>query len=88
MRTNVVYLIHFERSFRHCRHYLGSAVDLDARLRHHRAGTGSRLLRAVVAAGIKFEVVRTWDGGRQLERKLKNRKNAPRLCPICSRREK
>jgi hypothetical protein len=38
----------------------------------------------VVAAGIGFQLVRTWEGDRTLERTLKNRHNAPaRLCPLC-----
>jgi hypothetical protein len=38
----------------------------------------------VLGAGIGFEVARTWDGDRRLERRLKNQRNAPaRLCPIC-----
>jgi hypothetical protein len=37
----------------------------------------------VRGAGIGFEVARTWDGDRRLERRLKNQRNAPaRLCPI------
>ena len=30
-----------------------------------------------------FVIARTWNGGRDLERRLKNRKNSLRLCPIC-----
>jgi hypothetical protein len=36
-----------------------------------------------VARGIGFQIVRTWPGSRSFERKLKNRKNARKLCPIC-----
>jgi len=28
----VIYLLHFQRSYRHARHYLGYTDDLDARL--------------------------------------------------------
>jgi hypothetical protein len=38
--------------------------------------------------GINFTVVRTWNGDRRLERRLKNRKNSPRLCPCCNARLK
>jgi hypothetical protein len=34
--------------------------------------------------GIGFEVVRCWVGGRDLERRLKSRKEGPALCPVCS----
>ena len=49
-----------------------------------------RVLRAPhVAArdldrGIPFDVVRTWPGGRDVERQKKRQRNAPRLCPVCS----
>lgn len=35
------------------------------------------------ACAWSFRVARTWRGDRNFERRLKNRKNAPRLCPIC-----
>lgn len=87
-KTNTVYLIHLDTPLHHAKHYLGSAVNVDARIAHHRSGSGARLLKAVNEKGIGWNVVRTWetkDGeGRQLERKLKNRKNAPKLCPVCT----
>lgn len=43
------------------------------------------MLRAVNRAGINWAVVRTWAvDSQELERKLKNLKNSPRLCPICN----
>ena len=79
-----VYLIHFERRYRHAGHYIGWARDLNGRLWHHRHGTGARLMQVLKEAGIGWEVVRTWeDEPRSFERKLKNRHDAPRLCPIC-----
>jgi hypothetical protein len=65
------------------RHYLGYASRLDERLQHHAAGSGARLLAVARERGIGFECVRTWNGGRDLERRLKRQKNAPRLCPVC-----
>jgi predicted GIY-YIG superfamily endonuclease len=82
-----VYLLHFDRpiSDRHtCQHYLGWARDLPARLAVHRAGLGARLTQIAVERGIPFNVVASWPGDRTLERRLKNRKHSPRLCPICS----
>jgi hypothetical protein len=35
-------------------------------------------------AGIKWEVARTWTGDRKFERRLKNGKRAPKLCPVCA----
>lgn len=83
MQVGVVYLLHFDRRFKHAGHYLGYAEDLDRRLASHRAGNGARLLQVVAQAGIGFTLARTWDGNRALERRLKNRKEAPRLCPLC-----
>jgi len=82
--NGTVYLIHFENPYWHSRHYLGFTTDLPARIADHRAGVGSRLLQVVNDAGIKWEVARTWKGDRKFERKLKNRKHTPRLCPVCA----
>lgn len=84
----MVYLIHFSRAYKHARHYLGSAEDVNERLETHRKGQGARLTQVAADAGITFEIVRTWQGSRKEERKLKNRHNAPKLCPVCSQRTK
>ena len=88
-RTSTVYLLHFDRPIGaggphgFAQHYIGSTSDLPARLEDHRAGRGARLMEVIAGAGVSFVVARTWPGGRTLERRLKNRKEAPRLCPIC-----
>jgi predicted GIY-YIG superfamily endonuclease len=66
-----VYLLHFKQPFRHARHYLGYADNLSARLAQHKSGNGARLMEVVHDAGISWVVARTWEGGRDLERKLK-----------------
>jgi predicted GIY-YIG superfamily endonuclease len=78
-----VYLLHFDKPYKQARHYLGYADDLEARLDRHKAGNGSRLVAVVAAQGIGFTLARTWQGDRNLERRLKRMKMAPRLCPIC-----
>lgn len=79
-----VYLLHFDRPYKHARHYIGwTPGDLNRRLRQHRNGTGARLMQVITAAGIDFVVARVWDGGRNLERSLKNRGGASRACPLC-----
>ena len=79
----MVYLLHFEKPYKHARHYLGFAKNKQSfakRMQKHRNGTGSKLLRAIIP--IRFFVSRIWiDGDRQLERKLKNHKKS--FCPIC-----
>jgi predicted GIY-YIG superfamily endonuclease len=83
--TKGVYLLHFSANFSHARHYIGYADDIEARVEEHRKGRGACLVRAVVAANITVECVRTWPRQkRKFERKLKNRKGANFLCPICN----
>lgn len=82
-----VYLLHFERAYKHARHYLGYTHDLDERLACHRAGTGARLMQVVTDASIDWQVARTWDGGRDMERKLKKWHSGVNLCPICRTQE-
>ncbi|MFB4266748.1 hypothetical protein [Nonomuraea sp. GTA35] len=82
--TGTVYLLHFDRPYKHARHYIGwTSGDLTWRLRQHRNGRGARLLQVITAEGIGFVVARLWDGGRNLERSLKNRGGASRACPLC-----
>lgn len=87
-----IYLIHFDQPYEHAQHYLGF-VDtanhpleeaLPSRLTYHRTGRGSRLMKAVTAKGISWNVVRIWkDGTRTQERQLKVM-SSTRLCPICN----
>jgi hypothetical protein len=46
-------------------------------------GKGAKITQAAHARGIPFVIARTWQGDRSFERKIKNRKEGPRLCPIC-----
>ena len=90
-----VYLLHFTEPYtgtparpgnkpQVVRHYLGVApVSLDRRLAAHRSGNGARLIAVITAAGIGFELARTWPPEQGLERKLKRRKKARDMCPIC-----
>ena len=85
-----VYLLHFEKPIspgRHtCQHYLGTCEDLPARIQQHQHGgsAAARLAQVAKERGIGFTVARVWRGGRELERRLKARKEAPRLCPYCA----
>ena len=56
-----VYLLHFQRpiSTHHtCQHYLGFALDLDARLAEHLSGRGARLTQVALERHIDFVVAR------------------------------
>ena len=78
-----VYLLHFERAYRHASHYMGYSADPSARLLEHKAGKGARFLEVINEAGIDYCIVRTWPGNRRIERRLKRQHNGRRLCPIC-----
>jgi predicted GIY-YIG superfamily endonuclease len=82
-----VYLLHFEEKLAHSQHYIGYAKDVAKRTKAHANGTsGARLMEVIHDKGIGFVVARVWpEGDRTLERKLKNRKNGPKLCPSCHR---
>jgi predicted GIY-YIG superfamily endonuclease len=79
-----IYLLHFSEPYKHAAHYIGFTTDLQSRLDAHANGTGARLLEVITAAGLSFSLARTWNGTRKTERSLKNRKEAPTLCPICN----
>lgn len=89
-----VYLLHFSQPLGdphnprgQAQHYIGSADNVAHRVAAHRVGDGAAIMRACAARGIDFCLVRTWPGGRQEERKLKSRKKARELCPICNKKD-
>lgn len=84
--TGTIYLLHFDRPYRHAGHYSGWTTDLAARLAEHAAGRGARLLAVIQAAGIGWRLARTWTGSRNRERALKRQGGASRRCPICRAR--
>jgi predicted GIY-YIG superfamily endonuclease len=85
----MIYLIHFSQPIgsdrKTAQHYIGYAEgDPAARLALHRAGRGAKITRAAVERGIGLEIVRTWPGDRAVERRLKQRGHAAKLCPVCN----
>lgn len=95
------YLLHFSKPYVGTRrnpnakrvqvvnHYIGYAErDPYERIAQHQQGHGARLTQVAVQAGIKLIPAQIWmSGTRKDERKLKNRKNAAKLCPICQDRD-
>jgi predicted GIY-YIG superfamily endonuclease len=81
--ARTIYLLHLDPPLGHGRHDLGSAGDLEERLREHASGHGARLTAVAHERGITWRMVRTWRGTRTDERRLKRRHNTPRLCPEC-----
>jgi predicted GIY-YIG superfamily endonuclease len=82
-RVGTVYLLHFDKPYKHARHYVGWTQDLDARLAKHARGHGARLLEVVRDAGIVWTLARTWPGTRNRERQIKRQGGAARRCPLC-----
>ena len=87
-----IYLLHFARPVGNpasprgqARHYLGWALDPERRNADHQAGRGAALTRAAVDQGIAWDLFILGDGDRALERRIKQLKATPRLCPICGR---
>lgn len=70
----------------HAKHYLGFAEPelFSKRIQKQRASQGSKLVRAANRQSITWKVVRTWEGTRHDERRLKLQKNTPRFCPCCN----
>lgn len=82
-----VYLLHLKHPLAHARHYLGWTDDLVGRLLQHGTRQGARLLEVAAERGITWTLARTWEGEgatRTFERRLKNNKHTPRLCPVCN----
>jgi predicted GIY-YIG superfamily endonuclease len=78
------YLLHFDRPYRHARHYTGWTTDLKGRLDAHRRGDGSKFMRYIRAAGIGFTLARTWPGTtKDREDSIKHQGGASRFCPEC-----
>ncbi len=81
-----VYLLHFERPYKHARHYVGMTVNLDRRLEQHRTGDGyqqNRLMQMVHEHGIPFQLARTWEGGRVREVQIHRRGGKAKFCAVC-----
>lgn len=92
--TGTCYLVCFAKTpYGHAGHYLGwagskdgdLAAGLEARLADHAAGRGARLLAVAVAAGITWQLARTWPGTTEgHEKALKDLNNRRGLCPLCT----
>ena len=81
-----VYILEFGRPLRNpdspygqARYYIGYADGhrLDERLREHRTGQGAAITRAAVESGIDLRLRCVFGGDREVERRLKKRKDTP-----------
>lgn len=85
-----VYLLHFDKPYKHAHHYIGwakkKAVD---RIDEHRSGSGARLMTVLKNNGIGFQIAKIWkDKQKAFERQLKNKGGAKRICPICKEQQR
>ncbi len=90
-----VYLLHSSKTLGRgalgrATHYIGHAEDhrLWLRLSEHAtlSDRNPSIIRAFLSAGAELHLVRVWaEGGRALERHLKERKKGPQYCPVCQR---
>ena len=85
-QLGIIYMLHFDRPYRHARHYTGWTADLLDRLDAHATGHGARLVEVIWQAGIGFTLIRLCEGTRATERAIKNAGGAPRYCPACTPR--
>lgn len=85
-----VYVLHFDKPFKHAKHYTGYAEnDVDERIIKHNSGKGANLIKHVINAGIDFKIAKVYyDVDRKFERRLKNRGGASKHCPICKEEAK
>ena len=84
-----VYVIHFNKPYKHAKHYTGIAKNVPKRMKEHKGGYGARLLRVLKDNNIGFRwniIVEypTFSEAKQHEKKLKTKIKKPqRYCPIC-----
>jgi hypothetical protein len=86
-----LYLLHFDRPFKHVKHYLGFARDLPTMHRridaHYSATAGDgknhRLMVALREAGISFTLARVWPEGTRVDERRKKQRGHARQCPLC-----
>lgn len=85
MTLGTTYLLHFDRPYKHARHYVGFSRNLAERLKLHRLGqSNAKLMRVVFEAGIGFRVARVWPNTTYyFERRVHNLWITG-ICPICS----
>lgn len=85
-----VYVLHIDPPYQHASHYIGfTSRSFRERIEDHLAGRGSPLIKAAVRAGCSITLAHGWRcGTRSFERHLKNRKEAPRWCRCCGKKQK
>lgn len=84
-----VYILHFDKPYKHAKHYTGIAKNIEKRVKEHRAGRGARLTQVLKENNIGFQyaVVKEYEDfspAKAEEKRLKTKvKHPSRFCPIC-----
>ena len=90
-----LYILHFDKPVMgKAQHYVGyTTLGVEERIKVHRSGNGSKLVRYAIQKGIDFKVVFTqcfptrWEA-RAAELKLKKERNLKAYCSICTPEKK
>jgi hypothetical protein len=87
-RSCGLYLLHFDRPYRHARHYLGYAkrapADYARRVAAGAEYPPHELVLAALGDGVTMRVADVWPGlDRNDRRELRAGHDRRRLCPIC-----
>ncbi len=49
-----VYVIHFDKPYKHAKHYTGIALNVNKRMKEHKGGYGSKLMKVITENNIGF----------------------------------
>lgn len=84
-----VYVIHFDKPYKHAKHYTGIAINVEARMKKHRSGQGARLMKIIKEhnIGFQYSIIKeglTFSEAHAYEKYLKTKIKKPqRYCSIC-----
>lgn len=82
----MVYLLHFDRPYRHARHFMGAVAGSPSPselLAIVERQNHIPILRAAIAAGVSFIVARTWDVDELRAACGYGHGGRARICPVC-----
>lgn len=89
-RSGVYLLCATQKVAGRSRHYLGGSQDVAWRVKRHKQGNAASFTKAVLEQGGLLRLARVWyvplEQVWPLEKRIKARKNAYRLCPYCYER--
>lgn len=84
----MVYLLHFDRPYRHARHYVGATELTETELAfalEHDVPIQQPLLLAARKDGVHFTIARVWGGGLDDAVRLREVRKHKSYCTTCRR---